>query len=251
ETGSIDAQGRRAEHPQPVGPRAVAKSLKFLRQMMRFATSYRRSDGSYLLQADPTRGLPLPVELDPKRPMMTEQHYQRLLEVADERLRPLLVLAMDTGRRISAILGLRWDDWQPAVGLYGRLRWRAANDKVGRTWEVPVTAAVRNMIGTLPRTSGYLFPSPVNPNAPVTRQRATIWLRAAEERSELEHIPGGGWHMFRRLWATSRKGMSLKDVAYAGGWTDTATLLKLYQQPDEETLQQVVDGGRRELRAVR
>ena len=204
-----------------------------------------------LLQADPTRGLPIPVEVDPKRPMMTEQRYQRLLEVADERLRPLLVLAMDTGHRISAILGLRWDDWQPAVGLRGQLRWRAANDKVGRTSEVPVNASVRDALEHLPRTSDYLFPSPVNPNAPVTRQRAAIWLRAAEERAELEHIPGGAWHMFRRLWATSRNGMSLKDVAYAGGWTDTATLLKVYQQPDEETLQQVVDGGRPGLKAVK
>ncbi len=57
--------------------------------------------------------------------------------------------------------------------------------------------------------------------------------------------------MFRRLWATERKHLSLRDVAYAGGWTDTSTLVAVYQQPDEETLQQVVDGGREKIRAIR
>ncbi len=34
--------------------------------------------------------------------------------------------------------------------------------------------------------------------------------------------------------------MPVKDVAAAGGWSDTATLLKSYQQSDEATLTQVV-----------
>ncbi len=33
--------------------------------------------------------------------------------------------------------------------------------------------------------------------------------------------------------------MPLKDVAAAGGWRDTTTLLKSYQQVDDETLVQV------------
>ncbi len=34
--------------------------------------------------------------------------------------------------------------------------------------------------------------------------------------------------------------MPVKDVAAAGGWSDTATLLRSYQQSDEATLTQVV-----------
>jgi hypothetical protein len=34
--------------------------------------------------------------------------------------------------------------------------------------------------------------------------------------------------------------MPLRDVAAAGGWKDPGTLLKCYQQPDEETLTRVV-----------
>ena len=52
---------------------------------------------------------------------------------------------------------------------------------------------------------------------------------------------GSLWHMFRRVWATERKDYPLKDVAAAGGWRDTSTLLR-YQQPDTATMRRVVEG---------
>jgi hypothetical protein len=42
-----------------------------------------------------------------------------------------------------------------------------------------------------------------------------------------------------------RKGHSLKDVAAAGGWHDTETLLKCYQQPEKETLLGVMSEERK------
>lgn len=44
------------------------------------------------------------------------------------------------------------------------------------------------------------------------------------------------WHAFRRLWATERKTLPVRDVAAAGGWKDITTLIECYQQPDEDTL---------------
>ena len=38
----------------------------------------------------------------------------------------------------------------------------------------------------------------------------------------------------------AQKDMPLRDVAAAGGWRDPTTLLKCYQQPDEETMRRVV-----------
>jgi hypothetical protein len=45
------------------------------------------------------------------------------------------------------------------------------------------------------------------------------------------------------VWATARKRLSLKDVAAAGGWKCTETLLRCYQQPDKRTMLDVVLGG--------
>jgi hypothetical protein len=52
---------------------------------------------------------------------------------------------------------------------------------------------------------------------------------------------GSLWHAFRRLWATERKALPVKNVAAAGGWKDVTTLINCYQQPDEATLRSVVE----------
>jgi hypothetical protein len=59
-------------------------------------------------------------------------------------------------------------------------------------------------------------------------------------RAGLETLKGGLWHPWRRKWATERKDMPLRDLAAAGGWRDPTTLLKCYQQPDEDTMRRVV-----------
>jgi hypothetical protein len=42
-------------------------------------------------------------------------------------------------------------------------------------------------------------------------------------------------------WASARRHLSIRDVAAAGGWKDTDSLLKSYMQPDPETIWQVVN----------
>jgi len=70
-------------------------------------------------------------------------------------------------------------------------------------------------------------------------ERYTV-LRRAFQLVELAPPPHGLWHSIRRKWATERKGVPVKDVAAAGGWRDTETLLTSYQQVDAETVRQVV-----------
>ena len=165
----------------------------------------------------------------------------------------MILLAWRTGRRLSAILALRWDD----VGFEkGTIRWRAEHDKIRQTWVVPARSdllkelrrfrAERPGIGSV-----LLFPHPQrrrHHSGPVTRHLAAYWLKEAFERGKIAKPKGGLWHMFRRAWATERKDLPLKDVAAAGGWRDTSTLLR-YQQPDEETLRAVVDFDRPRGRA--
>src|SRR5260370_1147809 len=55
----------------------------------------------------------IPTEKDPKRPIVEEATIRVLLAVAPAVhpfLRPLILLAWRTGRRLSSILALRWDD---------------------------------------------------------------------------------------------------------------------------------------------
>jgi hypothetical protein len=95
-----------------------------------------------------------------------------------------------------------------------------------------------------------MLSAPNDPGTPVSVQIATDWLRRAERLAELEPLPGGAWHPFRRRWATERKHLSPTDVAAVGGWIDTTTLQKCYQMADEATMEAVVLQPRRLRRQV-
>jgi hypothetical protein len=83
------------------------------------------------------------------------------------------------------------------------------------------------------------------PDQPMDRHLFDRWLQTAEKKAQLPKLTGGLWHPYRRKWATERKHHSLKDVAAAGGWKDTETLLTCYQQPDAETLLAVMNEPRK------
>lgn len=176
------------------------------------------------------------------RPAADTQRFDKLKSVARQ-LPPafevLLDLAWHTGHRISAILGLRWQDVSTKDAT---IRWYA--DVVpDRKKHDHTTAMNAKALATLKRwekrTNGigraWVFPAPTDPTKPLERWVAKQWLWRAERLAELPHVKQGGWHMFRRGWATERKHLPLLDVAAGGGWTDTATVLECYQRPDEDT----------------
>jgi hypothetical protein len=61
--------------------------------------------------------------------------------------------------------------------------------------------------------------------------------------------PGGdlghGHITWRSDLTDARVDLSLKDVAAAGGWKDTETLLRCYQHPDAETLLAAMEESRK------
>lgn len=67
------------------------------------------------------------------------------------------------------------------------------------------------------------------------------WLTVAERHAGLPKLKGGLWHPYRRMFATLAKDLPITDVAAAGGWKGTETLLQCYQQPDMDTMKSVVE----------
>jgi integrase len=180
-----------------------------------------------------------------------EDRYRALRAVAD-RLNPHFELALDlayaTGHRITAILNLRWEDVSLAPrhdAPFGTIRWRAEHDKIRNEHIAPLNQIARDALVNAQRErpgigGAWLFTTEKNPAAPTAYRTAKRWLRKAEELAELDHLKGDGWHAFRRGWATARKAYPLKDVAQAGGWKSTSSLLQCYQHADAETVFRVV-----------
>src|SRR5437764_3634085 len=106
----------------PVRANAVRDDLALLRTMILWATRERKPDGAWLLSENPLRGVKLPREENPMRPVATYDRFVKVrggmqeLSVQEPsrtrwvRMELALVLAEATGARIGAIRGLRWSD---------------------------------------------------------------------------------------------------------------------------------------------
>jgi integrase len=164
----------------------------------------------------------------------------------------LLDMAWHTGHRITAILSVRWKDvsfTKTDDAPHGTIRWYAGAvaDKKKHDHVLPMNSVVsaaleawKKEAGVIGASSKWVFESPKDSKKPLERSVAKHWLWRAEALAKLEHEKAGGWHMFRRGWATARKHMPLKDVAAGGGWTDTQSVIECYQHSDKATTRSVV-----------
>lgn len=262
-TGAIDARGRPVAEGarRPVRMGTVKADLVFLRTLIHWAMRWQDRTGRYLMREDPTRGFAMPKDLNPRRPVATTDRYERVLAVADQvmmrvswgetqrslrsHLHEVLVLAHHTGRRISAILALRYEDLRLDRKPHAAIHWPAATDKTNRESLVPVSPEVQEVLESILRDrpgigAAPIFPAATDPSRPTSTMVASSWLRKAERLAGVEPHDGSLWHAYRRGWATSRKHLPDIDVAAAGGWADTSTLKAVYQQADEATMYRVV-----------
>jgi hypothetical protein len=85
-------------------------------------------------------------------------------------------------------------------------------------------------------------------------KRATVLRKSLESNvvassifpaASLAPLDGSDFHAYRRAWATARKHLPLKDVAEAGGWRSTDTLLRCYTQVDDATMLAVLSETRK------
>ncbi|MGH7604181.1 MAG: tyrosine-type recombinase/integrase [Gemmatimonadaceae bacterium] len=189
----------------------------------------------------------------PSRPVANKARYTALKAKAPE-LPPvfgvLLDLAWHTGRRITAILSLKWKDVsfeKTADSPFGCITWYAGVKEDNKKHEHtrPMNSVVSAALKVWQRTTGgigaqWVFPSETDAAKSLERHTTKKWLQRSEKLAELEHMKHGGWHAFRRGWATARKHFPLKDVAEAGGWRETQSVLECYVQSDTETTNKVM-----------
>lgn len=244
-----------------VGMRAVEADLSVLRAMLNWGIRQRTSRGMPLLPYNPLQGVKLPREKNPQRPIATWERFEKTREVLETLQREAaseakrrswikvelaLVLAEATGRRIGAIQQLRWEDVDFDKGV---IRWRQDADKQGIERWMPMPSQLVEELRSFQRrlvvVGGPVFASPWRTNGTMHPRTLAQLLVEAEQKAGLPKLTGGVWHPYRRKWATERKHLPVIDVAQAGGWSDTQTLLTCYQQPDHETLLAVISETRK------
>src|SRR5205823_5093828 len=120
----------------------------------------------------------------------------------------LLAIVNGTGRRISAVIALKYEDLQLAKtrpAPHGAIAWPGETDKMGKAWRAPINAAVRAALDALLAErpglgAAYLFPAPKNAAKHVDRWIVSGWLEQAERLAKLPKQDGSLWHAYRRKW---------------------------------------------------
>ncbi len=262
-SGEINALGEKVAEPtarRTVRDGTLWGDCVFLLSVLNWAARWREND-RYLLSENVARGFPLPRERNVRRPVVNMERFLAVRAKAGEVMMrvgrgkdareevsytpELLDLAWHTGRRIAAILALRYVDLKLSEGPNGAITWPSDSDKCKKEWSAPINSQVRVAINLIRanrqlKGSRFLFPSPNDLSKPLSKELASAWLCRAEALAEVEHFDGGAWHPFRRGWATSRKHLPDVDVAAAGGWSDLTSLKTCYQQADMATMVAVV-----------
>lgn len=265
-SGEINAYGRRVEKGRrEVSKRTAGKDLKTLRQVCQFALHTKDAEtGRNLLNSDPTKvGEQIPVNGDPNRPVCSDALLAKMLEKAEnvtrrvrgdgenEKMRTclpeLLQVVAGTGRRIGAVLALRWSDWAPNAGQHGALTWRGEHQKNGDTHSTAVSPSVREALLEHRQRSpgggeGWIFSAP-DSDGHLRVDVALKWLQEAEKAARGHHVKGFGWHALRRRWANKMKDRSPVDAAALGGWKTVDTMQAVYQRSTPEDQDSILAAG--------
>jgi integrase len=248
----------------------IGTELKILSAMCNWAVAFK-TNGRRLLAHNPVRDAKLPKEANVRRPVASAERFRKLVEVAGEadasgQLRAMLALAYFSARRISAICHLRVADLlltraqvRAAAAALGMdenvseewaqaIRWRGEFDKKGYETLAPIGAELRRELDAYLRRhpsvgEAWLFEYSLHPGQALPRNAAKWRLAQAEKLAKLPHLEHGGWHAFRRAWASQRRHLPVQDVAAAGGWRDIQALQTAYQHADAATMRAVMELG--------
>lgn len=245
--GSLAPNGTKG---RPLGPRILEQDIDTLRAVFNWALEQTPP----LVQWNPLRLEWVPDGGQPNQVILEPAEIQALMEVAPRvhRYAPLLVrLCYETGHRIGAIRQLDWEDFN----LVSRtIHWRQGHDKSKYDHYTPLVDELLPELDRHPVRRGLLFPAERHgrgkgdPTTPMSREAVDGLFSALETAAQLGPLRGRGWHSFRRVFANELRHEVLKDVAAAGGWKSTKTLVDVYLQATVPTMREALKQRKRSVR---
>lgn len=132
-----DQNTRRKGSPAPA---TINRELACLRHMFNKAIEWK------MLTENPFKGVKLFREENMRRRYLTHEEEKRLLENCAPHIKPIIILALNTGMRRGEILNLAWDDidLKKEIILVRR-------SKTGESREIPMNENVREELKKIPR----------------------------------------------------------------------------------------------------
>jgi len=132
---------------EQVKPATVNRELNLFKFMFSLAERWKYAN------ANPVKEVKFLQESQYVMRILNEEEIRRLIEVASDRLRPVIILALNTAMRKSEILYLRWTDIDFA-GCYIYLKKTKSN--VMR--KIPMNSIVSSSLKKMKRKNDFVFP---------------------------------------------------------------------------------------------
>jgi integrase len=163
--------------------------------------------------------------------ILTPEEETRLLAVADDEGRALLMVAIDTLMRLSNVVHLQWAQVKQSAIV--PLNAKVSHDKV------PITIRMRSALDRLPKDGPYVFASLHRKGSGKTsaKNRAIRLFDALCAQALVPHghfVNGVTFHCLRHTGATRalQAGASVRTVMKLGGWKDLRSVLRYTHATD-------------------
>jgi integrase len=161
-------KARRAANPA-IKDATVNRDLSVLRRVLYWAVDEE------IIAANPLARLRMARERRTRRQVLSLKEEERLLGVAADHLRTMLVVALDTGMRRGEITSQRWEDIDFAQGVLFVTRSKTPE---GESREIPLTRRLRRHLGELRQPDGLIIDFNGRPVRIVKRSWATALRNA-------------------------------------------------------------------------
>ncbi len=169
-----------------------------------------------------------------RRSVLDEAGFERLLALAEDQLKPIILVAFDTGMRLREILGLRWSQVDLKLGM---IKLGAEDTKTEQPRTVFLTSRVSQALESQPRhiKSEYVFTNPKTEEAWDDIRK--MFSRACTAAK----LTGVWFHDLRRSFVTNarRRGVPESVVMKMSGHR-TRAVFDRYNIIEEDDLREAV-----------
>jgi integrase len=223
---TYDVECFKAERKKTMAGATVNRDLALLKTMYNKAAQWKFFRGE-----NPVRGVGFFAEQQKER-ILSDEEARRLVESSTKSLKPVVIVALNTGMRMSEILGLRWEN----VDFTRRFIF-VERSKNGRSRKVPMNSEVLKTLAGLQR-NGNEFVFPKERSSGPLRSVRTAFLNALRKAK----IANVRFHDLRHTFATNlvMNGVDLVTVKEILGHSEIAMTVR-YSHPSDSRKMDAVE----------
>lgn len=216
-------------------PGTVNRELSCLKHMLNLAKKWK------LIRENPADDVKLLKEEKKEMRVLSEAEAELLIDAAAPYLKPILLVALNTGMRQGEILSLKWDDID-----FVHYNINVRNTKSGKDRDVPMNLLVAETLKKLKRNCEFVFE---NPRRHGKRIKDISWsFKKALRESGIEKLRFHDLRHSAASWMVVKCGIDLVTVSEILGHSDIKITM-VYCHASQESKRRAVEGLEKLLRA--